>query len=1074
MHSEVLRTGQASDGAGTRLKTGARHLVADVLPGFNGGPLGASLCQQAARVIPGLLLALGCLTSQAAGQGPALTYEKKASWAETLVVLRTQTAGQAGRFVPQPAFPRWPPGRTPATASPLVALWAQLERDFPLECDWMLQDLAARGYPCSNPARPDQYPLRWFGPRADADLERKLLLGVVEELGDAGETARMELEKLSQAGTPPHTGPWLELYAAACRTRRQQRLSKLAAKCPAFVFTKHFNMGGSHYAFTEGLSDAQSERHFVPGSALCLLEMKDATPVVRTLLEDPQGVIRDPDVSYEADRVLFAWKKSDRLDDYHLHELHLDSGRVRQLTSGLGFADYEGAYLPGGDLLFSSTRCVQSVDCFFTEVSNLYTCDRDGRFWRRVGFDQVHTNYPTVTEDGRVLYTRWEYNDRGQIFTQALFQMNPDGTAQSEYYGNNSFFPTAILHARQIPGTPKAVAIAAGHHTRQTGKLIVLDPARGRQENQGAQLIAPVRTTPAVTVNAYGQEGELWQYPYPLGETEFLVGYSPWGWGREPLLFGIYFTMLDGRRELLVHDPLVSCSQPVPLRRPAPHVRPKTTDYSRQTGTFYVQDVYAGPGLTGLPRGTAKKLRVIGLDFRATVIGGNHNRGEAGEAFVATPVAVAQGSWEAKTVLGETPIGADGSAFFTAPARMPIYFQVIDEKGHVVQTMRSWTTLQPGENSSCVGCHEHKNETPLAAPVQETLPRKPRPLEPFYGEPRGFSFTREIQPILDRHCTRCHHDRSGLAWLAGTRASGTEAGQADDREVAFSLLATTTTDWASKRRFSDGYLSLTGAVWGYDRSLEGTSRSLVNWISPQSGPPLRRPYAAGSATSGLIKLLEEGHEGVTLNREELDKLACWIDLVVPYCGDYMEADAWAPFERARYNHFLDKRKKMQAVEARNIRQLIAAQTGEKEVVSTEDQAEPSRLTNRPATLAELDRYRNLAANPHDLQAGPAWWQVDFGRVVEMDKVVIILRADFPHDSFWHRATLVFSDGQRRTIDLEQKAESQVFTFEVRTTASLRLEDLVQDEPPGRRALTKVEAWGRDRIPVAEDLDMPAP
>ena len=199
MHSEVLKTGQASDGAGTRLKTGARHLVADVLPGFNGGPLGASLCQQAARVIPGLLLALGCLTSQAAGQGPALTYEKKASWAETLVVLRTQTAGQAGRFVPQPAFPRWPPGRTPATASPLVALWAQLERDFPLECDWMLQDLAARGYPCSNPPRPDQYPLRWFGPRADADLEQKLLLGVVEELGDAGETARMESTCLASA-----------------------------------------------------------------------------------------------------------------------------------------------------------------------------------------------------------------------------------------------------------------------------------------------------------------------------------------------------------------------------------------------------------------------------------------------------------------------------------------------------------------------------------------------------------------------------------------------------------------------------------------------------------------------------------------------------------------------------------------------------------------------------------------------------------------------------------------------------------------------------------------------------------
>ena len=179
------------------------------------------------------------------------------------------------------------------------------------------------------------------------------------------------------------------------------------------MFTKHYNMGGSHYAYTEGQSDAQAERHFVPGTALCLLEMDGTTPRIRTLLEDDGGVIRDPDVSYDGRRVLFAWKKSDREDDYHLYELELATGQIRQLTSGLGFADYEGAYLPDGDILFNSTRCVQTVDCFTTEVSNLYTCDKDGRLMRRLGFDQVHSNFPTVTEDGRILYTRWEYNDRG-------------------------------------------------------------------------------------------------------------------------------------------------------------------------------------------------------------------------------------------------------------------------------------------------------------------------------------------------------------------------------------------------------------------------------------------------------------------------------------------------------------------------------------------------------------------------------------------------------------------------------------------------------------------------------------
>ena len=365
-----------------------------------------------------------------------------------------------------------------------------------------------------------------------------------------------------------------------------------------------------------------------------------------------------------------------------------------------------------------------------------------------------------------------------------------------------------------------------------------------------------------------------------------------------------------------------------------------------------------------------------------------------------------------------------------------------------------------------------------------------------------------------------------------------------------------------------------------------------------------------------MTLLEEGHEGVSLNREETVKLACWIDLVVPYCGDYVEANAWLPFERARYDRFLAKRKKMAAIEERNIGELSSSQRsrapGEEvvsavkltaEVTSTDGQVlvqrqgsaaprsplvvdlprplqrgdricvqgarhlavqlapnlsealihvpdgrlewtvpyeenripsgntpyppsafqpERPRLTLRPVALAELDVYRNIAANPYDLggtvatfphakansegrnapvhaarnaiddqlrndshggwpcqswepgRAETPWWQVDFGRSVEIDKVVIVPRADFAHDGYWQQATLVFSDGHRRTIALEKNAQPQIFTFESRRTSSLRLADLIQGEPPGRCALTEVQVWGRDRIPVAEDLSAPAP
>ena len=157
----------------------------------------------------------------------------------------------------------------------------------------------------------------------------------------------------------------------------------------------------------------------------------------------------------------------------------------------MGHADYEAIYVPNGDIVFNSTRCVQSIDCDSNVVSNLYTCDQDGRFLRRLGFDQVTVNYPKLLPDGRVIYTRWEYNDRSQIWPQPLFQMNPDGTGQTEYYGNNSWFPTSILHARPIPGSRKLIAILSGHHANQKGKLAVIDVAGGNQEAQGVTLVAP-------------------------------------------------------------------------------------------------------------------------------------------------------------------------------------------------------------------------------------------------------------------------------------------------------------------------------------------------------------------------------------------------------------------------------------------------------------------------------------------------------------------------------------------------------------------------------------------------------
>jgi hypothetical protein len=383
-------------------------------------------------------------------------------------------------------------------------------------------------------------------------------------------------------------------------------------------------------------------------------------------------------------------------------------------------------------------------------------------------------------------------------------------------------------------------------------------------------------------------------------------------------------------------------------------------DYNQVAGTFYMQDIYAGAGLAGVPRGTIRKLRVVALEFRAAGIGHNGSGGPAGGALASTPISIGNGAWDVKTILGEAKVYEDGSALFTVPARKPVYFQALDERGCAVQTMRSWSTLQPGEYNACIGCHEHKNTAPPARDYGFSLAMKagPQPLEPFYGPPRGFSFSHEVQPILDRHCVRCHKDRQPIRTLVegktrepvlGRRRPAAATGDGVKDELVFSLLGEVTEDRTAKRKWSDAYLVLTQAtVDAPDRASGGTSSSaaqssgvipplssegpfhgncqgrVVNWIGAQSVPEALPAYFAGAARSELMTLLEKGHQGVKLSREELEKIACWIDLLVPYCGDYREANAWTEEEMKKHERYAEKRRQEEEVEQQNIDAMLGS------------------------------------------------------------------------------------------------------------------------------------------------------
>ncbi len=680
-----------------------------------------------------------------------------------------------------------------------------------------------------------------------------------------------------------------QLYYDACEERRSVLIAPYADRMRKFVFVRHGTLSMKMSSDTERVGDR------LGGGLMCLATLDGTRVSIDTLLSDPSGCIRDPELSFDGAKILFSWKKDEADDDFHIYEMNIADRQVRQLTADDGFADIEPIYLPDGNICFNSTRAGVSVPCVngARPVTNLYLMNKDGKYIRRVGFDQVHTSCPTLMRDGRVVFTRWEYNDRTHIYIRSLFVMNPDGTKQEEYFGNNSWWPTAIYHPHNIPGTDKVIGILAGHHSSQAGAAAVINPALGLNNPEGVTLVAPLCTDRKRCnfnrpEDGWDRDDDITNYrhPYSLDEQAFLasamIKHRDDYYNRK--YFALYFVHVNGRKEVLVEWDAVDLASPVVLApREKPGVLASKVDYRKKDGMLSVVDVYKGQSIKGVERGTIKRLRVIEVQYRrgsggdCPSEGGKWREGKSTgpDGFVPygplaegpgryscpkSAVAWKGGTWDPKRILGEVPVYDDGSAAFYVPARLPVYFQLIDDKGQMVQTMRTWATLMPGEEFSCVGCHEDRTQsTPPPASPPKAMIEGAQPLESFYGlETEGFSFEKQIQPILDQHCVKCHdqtHTR-GLD-LQSTRTYG---------------LGGTDKYWLTS------YMNLV-KPWG----------KYVKWITNESSAELIDPYSwGGSAMSMLVDHLRNGHKDVTLNREEMDKICAWIDLSVPQGGTFWE------------------------------------------------------------------------------------------------------------------------------------------------------------------------------------------
>jgi hypothetical protein len=723
-------------------------------------------------------------------------------------------------------------------------------------------------------------------PRAiEAALSRtRLLLADLSEMG-AGpdlEPERMFLGHLeSQAGALDSLdeGQRTELYLRIRRLSRTLALKNplVAGRPVVFLKRRRFicqmlhEYNGYYYDYGN-----------IAGGGVYVLSAPGASLEITDLIKGrlPKGNYTTLSLSYDAKTIYFAFaRRSEGKPDYyspdrngfHVHAMDADGGNLRQLTSG-AFDDFDPCPLPDGGIAFMSsrrggfTRCNNPWEPLSTY--NLHRMNADGGGIATLSFHETNEWHPSVLNDGRIVYIRWDYVDRSAANYHGLWVANPDGTNPAAVFGNYTQRINACYQPRAVPGSTKIAFLAGAHHADVGGSLILLDPARagldaatGEDHFDSLEVLTPEVCFP----EAPGWPRTYYHGPWPLSEKYFLVAFS-----RDPLpgmgpgveadtRTGLYYFDRFGNLELLYEDKDISCMYPIPLTaRPMPPVVPGELDESLgDEGEFFVSDVR----LSHFPMPADRPIKTLRI-YQVLPKASTHiaNQPRIGHANAES----------ARMLLGTVPVEADGSAYFRVPAKKPVYFQGVDASGRAVQTMRSVTYLQPGERRGCVGCHEPRNSSLEMSVRALAMGRPASVIEPGPEGTLPFSFPLLVQPVLDRNCVRCHdgstgRDKSPLD-LRGPGNLPVNHGQ--DAPAA------------KEGTFTKAYKNLGPYVRWYE------------WGGSSIREIGTRPGEGAVDMSPLSEIIrDKTHRGqVKLSAEDAERLNVWLDGNVPFYGTY-EAEA---------------------------------------------------------------------------------------------------------------------------------------------------------------------------------------
>ena len=727
---------------------------------------------------------------------------------------------------------------------------------------------------------------RSSGHRSAAD--RRLAGGYKKKTGTPKlDRERQELAGLLAAAKTIDTkdrNSRLEQYHAACKLRRRITVANpllgfdkiLFVKRPFLPFNEH---RGDHMVWQRFGRNACPDG-VVGGLYIC--DKVFTKPVVRNVLEKsicangsykgkplPPGGFHSPSLSYDGKSVLFSFApvKDAAEPRFHIFRVGINGQGLTQLTVG-PYNDFDPCWLPSGRIAFISERRGGNGRCFGSPVLSytLASMNADGSDIVFLSYHETNEWSPAVNRDGMLVYTRWDYIDRGFNQGHHPWITAPDGRDARDIHGNYRISPRIGPHMeinlQPIPKSRKYMAVATGHHYQSYGSLILIDPAIP-DDNR----MAPVkRFTPEAPFPEAesGEKGGPVPYatPWPLGEKYCLCVYAPNAEANRGMAnhFGVYLVDAFGNRELLWRDPKVSLLSPIPVRAtPKPPIIPHATAVGIPPGMASSASRDSKDGLAEVtllnvydsrhpwPKDTViTALRIYQL-FPRIPTAPRKNDPKIGYASGAG----------ARAVLGTVPVETDGSARFMAPTKKLLYVQAVDKRGLAVQSMRSGMYFHPGEKLTCRGCHESRQKVPAAPKrVVKALKRSASKIKPEVDGSNPFSFPRLVQPVLDRKCAPCHKKKKNKKAPDLTRG-----------------------DWGGHRfRWYRSYENLAKYAFYYD---SGNMTSWNRFVEPET-----IPGKFGARASTLFKQLEKGHNDVKLSQADLHRITLWLDSDSNFFGSY--------------------------------------------------------------------------------------------------------------------------------------------------------------------------------------------